>query len=108
MRRSPRHAVDWHARYVSGSGQMVDVRVFELSEGGASIEAMPNFDLGNTGTLTFTQVADKPAFPVTVIDARRPMGRAGLRFDGNHEAAVRLAAQAARAATDALEWTNPG
>jgi len=108
MRRSPRHAVDWHARYVSSAGRTVDVRVFELSEGGASIEAIPDFDLGTEGTLTFTQVWDKPSFPVTVIDARRPMGRAGLRFDGNHEAAVRLAAQAARAATDALEWTNPG
>jgi MinD-like ATPase involved in chromosome partitioning or flagellar assembly len=108
MRRSPRHPVDWHASYQSSTGRSVDVRVFELSEGGASIEAIPGFDLGTEGTLTFTQVPDRPTLAVTVIDARRPMGRAGLRFEGNPEAALRLAAQAARAATDALEWTNPG
>ena len=108
MRRTPRHPVDWHARYLSSTGRDVDVRVFELSEGGASIAAIPGFDLGSGGTLTFTQISDRPKIPVTVIDARRPMGRAGLRFDGNQEAAARLAAIAARAATDAKEWTNPG
>jgi flagellar biosynthesis protein FlhG len=97
MRRFPRHAVDWHARYVSQRGRDVDVRVFEVSEGGASIEAIPGFDLGPGGRLTFTQIEGQPTLNVTVMDARRPMGRAGVRFDDGAEITARLAAIAAAA-----------
>lgn len=92
MRRFPRHAVDWHARYVSHGGRDVDVRVLEISEGGASIEAIPSFDLGPNGRLTFTQIEGQPTLNVTVMDARRPTGRAGVRFDDGAEIATRLAA----------------
>ena len=101
MRRFPRHPVDWHARYVSNRGRDIDVRVFEVSEGGASIEAIPGFDLGSGGRLTFTQIEGRPTLTVTVMDARRPMGRAGLRFDDSAEIAARLAAIADAASGEA-------
>lgn len=108
MRRFPRHAVDWHARYVSHRGRDVDVRVFEISEGGASIEAIPGFDLGLGGQLTFTQIEGQPTLNVTVMDARRPMGRAGVRFDDGAELATRLTAIAAGAGRAAPAATAEG
>jgi len=98
MRRFPRYPVDWHARYVSDAGRDLDVRVVDVSEGGASIEAIPNFDLGQRGFLTFTQLPGQPQLSVAVVDARRPMGRAGLRFDGQRAAAQRVAGLARTAA----------
>lgn len=97
MRRFPRYPVDWHARYVSDGGRDLDVRVLDVSQGGVSIEAIPNFDLGKRGLLTFTQLPDQPQITVTIVDARRPMGRAGLRFDGPRRVANRVS-QLARAA----------
>lgn len=100
MRRFPRHPVDWHARYVSEAGRDVEVRVFEVSEGGASIEAISGLDLGEKGRLIFTQLDGQPELAVTVMDARRPMGRAGLRFEGTPELAARVA-ELARAVANA-------
>lgn len=91
MRRTPRYPVDWHAHYVSDTGRELDVRVVDVSQGGASIEAIPNFDLGTHGLLTFTQLEGQPQLTVTVVDARRPMGRAGLRFEGPRATAQRVA-----------------
>ncbi|HEY4183993.1 MAG TPA: P-loop NTPase [Polyangia bacterium] len=90
MRRFPRYPVDWHARYVSDAGRDMDVRVFEVSQGGASIEAIPHFDLGEKGLLTFTQLEGQPQLTVTIMDARRPMGRAGLRFEGTAALALHV------------------
>jgi flagellar biosynthesis protein FlhG len=98
MRRFPRYPVDWHARYVSDAGRDLDVRVVDVSEGGASIEVIPNFDLGERGFLTFTQLPGQPQLSVTVVDARRPMGRAGLRFEGPRAAAQGVAVLARAAA----------
>ena len=77
MRRYPRHPVDWHARYVSAQGRDFDVRVFDISQSGASIEAIPGFDLGGAGRLTFTQIEGQPTIEVTVKNGARPMGRVG-------------------------------
>jgi flagellar biosynthesis protein FlhG len=98
MRRFPRIGVDWHARYVSDTGRELDVRVLDVSQGGASIQVIPNFDLGERGMLTFTQLDGQPQLTVTVVDARRPMGRAGLRFDGPQRTAQWVARQARAAA----------
>jgi MinD-like ATPase involved in chromosome partitioning or flagellar assembly len=100
MRRFPRHPVDWHARYVSSTGRAVDVRVFEISEGGASIEAIPSVELGAAGHLTFTQIDGQPTLAVSVMDAHRPLGRAGVRFDGDRDTAARLAEIARRRGDD--------
>jgi len=91
MRRFPRYSVDWHARYVSDAGRDLDVRVVDVSQGGVLVQAIPNFDLGERGLLTFTQLPGQPQLAVTVVDARRPMGRAGLRFEGPRAAAQRVA-----------------
>jgi flagellar biosynthesis protein FlhG len=96
MRRHPRHAVDWHAIYRSDSGRDTPVRIFELSLSGASIEALPGLDLGDRGRLVFAQIAEQPEIRVTVLDARRPNGRAGLRFEGSDDICMLLAAMAAR------------
>lgn len=101
MRRFPRYPVDWYARYVSDAGRDLDVRVVDVSEGGASIEVIPTFDLGERGRLTFTQLRGQPQLSVTVVDPRRPMGRAGLRFDGPRTAAHRVALLARAAARGA-------
>jgi len=100
MRRSPRYPVDWHARYVSDQGRDVDVRVLDVSQGGASIEAIPGFDLGEHGLLTFTQLDGQPQLTVSIVDARRPMGRAGVSFDGP-QATANWVADLARAAASA-------
>jgi len=98
MRRFPRYPVDWHARYVSDAGRDLDVRVVDVSQGGVSIEAIPSFDLGQRGLLTFTQLPGQPQLSVTIVDARRPMGRAGLRFDGPRGVAQNVAGMARAAA----------
>jgi MinD-like ATPase involved in chromosome partitioning or flagellar assembly len=98
MRRHPRHPVDWHALFRSASGRETPVRVFEVSLSGASIEALPGLDVGDHGRLVFPQIADRPRVAVTVLDARRPLGRAGLRFDDSKSSEAvrtRLAALAA-------------
>jgi hypothetical protein len=94
MRRHPRHPVDWHAMFQSHSGRQTAVRVFEVSLVGASIETLPGLDVGDHGQLVFAQIAGRPQIPVTVMDARRPLGRAGLRFDGSEDVCARLAALA--------------
>jgi MinD-like ATPase involved in chromosome partitioning or flagellar assembly len=96
MRRHPRHPVDWHAVYQSDSGRETPVRVFEISLSGASIAALPGLDVGDTGRLAFTQIAGQPRVRVTVMDARRPLGRAGLRFMDDPTSCARLEAMAAR------------
>jgi len=98
MRRFPRYPVDWHARYLSDAGRELDVRVLDVSQGGVSIQVIPNFDLGDHGLLTFTQLPGQPQLTVTIVDARRPMGRAGVRFDGPRAVAHRVS-QLARAAS---------
>ncbi|MES1204926.1 MAG: P-loop NTPase [Pseudomonadota bacterium] len=95
MRRHPRHSVDWVASYRSNTGHQAPVRIFELSISGASIETLPGLRVGDRGRLAFTQIAHQPEIDVTVMDARRPLGRAGLRFDGAEEVCARLAAIAA-------------
>ncbi|MEP6652749.1 MAG: P-loop NTPase [Myxococcales bacterium] len=97
MRRHPRHPVDWHALFRSDSGREMPVRVFEVSRSGASIETLPGLDNGDQGLLIFWQVAQMPQVRVTVKDARRPLGRAGLEFIdiGSDEVGVRLAELAA-------------
>lgn len=97
MRRHPRHPVDWHAVYRSDSGRDTPVRVFEISLSGASIATLPGLDVGDTGWLLFSQIDGQPELRVRVMDARRPLGRAGLRFmDDDDESASRLEAMAAR------------
>jgi MinD-like ATPase involved in chromosome partitioning or flagellar assembly len=100
MRRHPRHPVDWHAQFRSDSGRDIPVRVFEVSRTGASIEAMPGLDVGDQGRLIFSQIAGQPEVGVTVMDARRPLGRAGLRFDGADDVCERLTALAHGASTN--------
>jgi MinD-like ATPase involved in chromosome partitioning or flagellar assembly len=98
MRRHPRHPVDWHALFRSDSGREIPVRVFEVSLSGASIEALPGLDVGDHGRLVFVQIANQPEVAATVLDARRPLGRAGLRFDDaqiSDTVCARLAALAA-------------
>jgi len=106
MRRFPRYPVDWHARYVSDAGRDLDVRVLDVSQGGASIEAIPTFDLGQRGLLTFTQLPGQPQLSVNVVDARRPMGRAGLSFEGPRRIAQKVAGLA-RAAARGLAKSPP-
>ena len=101
MRRFQRYPVDWHARYVSRAGRTIDVRVFDVSQSGASIEAIPGFALDSGGVLTFTQIEGQPAIPVTVRDAHRPMGRCGVRFDGAPELTAQLAALARQSREEA-------
>ena len=101
MRRFQRYPVDWHARYVSRAGRTIDVRVFDVSQSGASIEAIPGFALDSGGVLTFTQIEGQPAIPVTVRDAHRPMGRCGVRFDGAPEITAQLAALARQSREEA-------
>jgi hypothetical protein len=103
MRRHPRHPVDWHAQFRSVSGREAPVRVFEVSCTGASIEAMPGLDVGDHGRLIFSQLAGQPEVGVTVMDARRPLGRAGLRFEGDASVCERLAALARCASSDASD-----
>jgi MinD-like ATPase involved in chromosome partitioning or flagellar assembly len=91
MRRYPRHPVDWHARYVSAQGRDVDVRVFDISQSGASIEAIPGFELGGAGRLTFTQIEGQPTVEVTVKEGNRPMGRVGVHFESSLDLCKRLA-----------------
>jgi MinD-like ATPase involved in chromosome partitioning or flagellar assembly len=95
MRRHPRHPVDWLAIYRSESGREVPVRIFELSISGASIDSLPGIDVGDRGCLVFAQVANQPQMPVTVLATRRPLGRAGLRFEGSAEVCALLARLAA-------------
>ncbi|MEO5769972.1 MAG: P-loop NTPase [Polyangia bacterium] len=97
MRRHPRHPVDWHAQFRSDSGKETPVRVFEVSQSGASIETLPGLDNGDQGLLIFWQVAQQPQVRVTVKDARRPLGRAGLEFidTGSEEVGARLVELAA-------------
>jgi len=90
MRRHPRHPVDWHALFRSDSGRQTAVRVFEISLVGASIETLPGLDVGDHGRLVFTQISGQPDVQVTVMDARRPLGRAGLRFDSSQDVCSRL------------------
>ena len=97
MRRYPRHPVDWHALYRSDSGRETPVRVFELSLTGASITALPGLDVADTGHLVFSQIGGQPRIRVTVVDARRPLGRAGLRFTDSEQVCAHLEAMAARA-----------
>ena len=94
LRRHPRHPVDWHALYRSDSGRETQVRVFELSLSGASITALPGLDLGDQGHLVFIQIPAQPQVRVTVMDARRPLGRAGLRFTGSDATCAELEALA--------------
>jgi flagellar biosynthesis protein FlhG len=107
MRRHPRHPVDWYALYVSVAGRETPVRVFEVSQVGASIESLPGFDVGETGRLIFSQIAGQPAVSVTVVDARRPLHRAGLRFEeaAGEDVGARLAAWAA--ALVSTRWLPP-
>jgi hypothetical protein len=110
MRRHPRFPVDWlatfhvHAHTEPTAGAHSDgapeapvaaretpVRIFELSQSGASIETLPGLVVGDRGTLVLHQIAGQPTIQVTVMDARRPLGRAGLRFDDSDEIAARLA-----------------
>ena len=95
MRGHPRHPVDWHAQFRSNRGRETPVRVFEVSRTGASIETMPWLDVGDHGFLTFSQIAGQPRVAVTVTDGRRPLGRAGLRFDDAGEICEHLASLAA-------------
>jgi len=84
------------------------VRVFEVSEGGASIEAISDLDVGEKGRLIFTQLDGQPELAVTVMDARRPMGRAGLRFEGTPEVAARVAELARAVASAAAPIAGSG
>ncbi len=96
MRRHPRYPVDWHAIYRSDSAPEVPVRVFELSLSGASIETLPGLQIGDRGRLVFTQVALQPEIAVTVMNVRRPLGRAGLLFAGSEDVCANLVAMATR------------
>lgn len=110
MRRHPRHPVDWIAAYrpdpapdaqaaTAGDdgGKLpvaarkeTPVRIFEISLSGASIETLPGLVVGERGTLVFTQITGQPRVQVTVMDARRPLGRAGLRFEDAEDLCARL------------------
>jgi MinD-like ATPase involved in chromosome partitioning or flagellar assembly len=96
MRRYPRYPVDWHAVFRSDSGRETPVRVFEISLSGASITILPGLDVGDVGQLVFTQVADQPQIRVTVMNARRSLGRAGLQFMDQPDSCARLEAMAVR------------
>jgi hypothetical protein len=55
-------------------------------------------DVGDHGQLVFVQIANQPQVAATVLDARRPLGRAGLRYDDSQVSdtvCARLAALAA-------------
>jgi len=92
MRRHSRYPVDWLATYRSASGHESPVRIFELSISGASIETLPGLGIGERGRLIFTQIERQPDIAVTVMDTRRPLGRAGLRFDGPEDVGTALVA----------------
>ena len=91
MRRHPRFPVDWHARYRYADGRETDVRVSEVSEVGASIQTIPPLAPGDRGWLAFPQIAGRPEIEVTVVNAGRPIGRAGLCFGDPAEVGRRLA-----------------
>jgi flagellar biosynthesis protein FlhG len=111
LRRHPRFPVDWMATFHVETGpapftpasdgetgappptaeRETPVRIFEVSQSGASIEALPGLLVGDRGTLVLHQIAGQPRLQVTVMDARRPLGRAGLRFEGSEELCARLA-----------------
>jgi hypothetical protein len=75
----------------SAARRETPVRIFEVSQSGASIEALPGLLVGDRGTLVLTQIAGQPRIQVTVMDVRRPLGRAGLRFDDSEDLGARLA-----------------
>ena len=108
MRRYPRYPVDWHARYVSAQGRDFDVRVFDISQSGASIEAIPGFDLGGAGRLTFTQIEGQPTIEVTVKNGARPMGRVGVHFESSLDVCKKLTEIARQAREDQPDRVERG
>ena len=92
LRRHTRHRIDWIATFTSDGGRKVPVRVFEVSVSGASAETLPGLEVGERGTLTFTQLIDEPVVRATVMNTRTPLGRVGFRFDDPDGLGARLAA----------------
>ena len=98
LRRHPRFQVDWHGTYVSADGRKYPVRIFDISQSGASISEVPDLEAKQTGHLIFEQLPEQPQLATVVVEANRPFGHAGLQFPGDAQATIDVVTVAANRA----------